>query len=163
MLRHSRISWWAKIEKLNERDLRILAGWSEKSDMPNTYIHYELAGVLDKMKVNRGITNVKNLEQEKQKTMLNPIICPRCNKSNPAESMFCNCGMALSIQAYLKVDEIKKQEEELHSAILQKGFQGIDTTKITDMRELMYQVLKSDPNLIEKLHQLFELSKETGK
>ncbi|MFH0752133.1 MAG: tyrosine-type recombinase/integrase [archaeon] len=113
LLRHSRLSWLAKVEKLNERDLRILAGWSERSDMPNTYLHYNIEGVLEKMRINRGILDTKGLEQEHEKQVLQPKKCPRCQRTNPSDSSFCNCGMPLTTTAHLKLEEIKKQEQEL--------------------------------------------------
>ena len=155
LLRHSRISWWAKVEKLNERDLRILAGWSERSDMPNTYIHYGIDGVLEKMKLHRGLLNTENLVLEGEKHALKPISCPRCNKVNPADSSFCNCGMALSINAHLKLQEIKLKEEELHQQLMTKNFKGIENDSQLDLKEMMYQVLKNDPELIEKLRDIF--------
>lgn len=162
LFRHSRISWWAQVEGLNERDLRILAGWSEKSDMPNNmpniYLHYGLNQVISKLKSNRGLENEKQLEREKEKEMLKPKICPRCNKLNPVDSLFCNCGMALSVTAQKRIDKIKKQEAELHTAITAKDMQAVDLTGIKDIREAMYQVLKSDPQLIAKLKEITELA-----
>jgi integrase len=160
LFRHSRISWWAKAEKLNERDLRILCGWSERSDMPNTYIHYNIDGVLEKMKNYRGISNTKELELEKEKQALKPIFCPRCGKENTADSMFCNCGMALSHKGVIQLDEIRKQEAELQQQILSKSMDNVKLDANTDMKEAMYQILKSDPVLMERLKKIMILTKE---
>ena len=160
LFRHSRISWWAKAEKLNERDLRILCGWSEKSDMPNTYIHYNMDGVLDKMKNYRGLSCTKELEQEKEKQMLKSVLCSRCQRENASDSMFCNCGMALSHKSIIHLEEIRKQESELHQQILSKNMDGIKLNPNTDLKETMYQILKSDPGLIEKLQKMMILIKE---
>jgi len=161
LFRHSRISWWAKAEKLNERDLRILCGWSERSDMPNTYIHYNIDGVLEKMKNYRGISNTKELELEKEKQTLKPIICTRCNKENPSDSLFCNCGMALSHKGVIQLDEIRKKEAELHQQILSKSIENVKLDANTDLKEAMYQILKSDPQLLEKLQKLIMLASKT--
>jgi len=153
LLRHSRLTWLAKVEKLNERDLRLLAGWSENSNMPNTYLHYGFDGVVEKMKFNRGILNTEQIEREHEKQALLPVKCPRCERINPADSAFCNCGMALSMKAHLQIEEIKKKEEELHTAIMNKGTEGIDT-KGKDVKEVMYQIVKSNPMLLEKLNEI---------
>jgi integrase len=160
LFRHSRISWWAKAEKLNERDLRLLCGWSEKSDMPNTYIHYNIDGVLEKMKRQRGIISTQELEQEKETQSLKPIFCPRCNKENPTDSMFCNCGMALSHKSILHLEEIRTKESELHQEILSKSINNIQLNDNTDIKETLYQMLKSDPSLVEKLKHIIILNKE---
>jgi integrase len=161
LLRHSRISWWAKAEKLNERDLRILCGWSERSDMPNTYIHYNIDGVLEKMKRYRGLSNTNELEQEKERQMLKSKMCPRCGKENTPDGMFCfTCGMALTRKSIIQLEEIRKQEAELQQQILSKNIEKIKLDSNIDLKEAMYQILKSDPRLIEKLQNIVTLTKE---
>jgi len=71
--------------------------------------------------------------------------------------MFCNCGMALSMKAHLQIEEIKKKEEELHTAIMSKGTEGIDT-KGKDVKEVMYQIAKSDSGLLSKLKEIVQLA-----
>ena len=98
LLRHSRLNFLAK-EGFNERDLRIFAGWSATSNMPNTYLHYGQEAVEKKLLEKHGL--LKNTEKEileRERESMKPITCVRCNKVNPSDAKYCNCGMALDIK-----------------------------------------------------------------
>ena len=44
---------------------------------------------------------------------LAPRECPRCKSSNPATNMFCfRCGMALTLEAAMKVEEARAKADE---------------------------------------------------
>ncbi len=110
LLRHSRLTWLAQKEGFNERDLRLFAGWSEISEMPNTYLHYGEEEVDKKLRHSKGLSTEGEMEQETaEREALQPKICARCHKQNPATALYCNCGMALDIKTI--IEDTKKREE----------------------------------------------------
>ncbi len=114
LLRHSRLNQLAKLN-FNERDLRIFAGWSSKSNMPDVYLHYGEEQVEKKLLMQKGILK----EEPKENIALNPKQCPRCQKINPATAYYCNCGMALDLKTV--VEDTKKREEA--DALMNELFQ----------------------------------------
>jgi len=90
--RHARLTDLAK-KNINESTLKVIAGWTGNSSMPEIYVH--LSG--------RDGAN-KLLEIEKQgyvkpdvvENPLTPIECPRCKTENGATVNFCGkCAMPL--------------------------------------------------------------------
>jgi len=110
LLRHSRLTWLAEREKFNERDLRIVAGWSANSDMPNTYLHYGEAEVDQKLRAIRGLGDEKNHEAEmREREAMQKRVCTRCGLENPSTALYCNCGMVLDPSEAMKIEDLKKQ------------------------------------------------------
>jgi ribosomal protein L40E len=108
LLRHSRLTWLAQKDGFNERDLRIFAGWSATSDMPDTYLHYGEEEVDKKLRKIKGLQSDKESEKEViERRILEPRICPRCKIKNPATALYCNCGMGLDIK--ILQEEIDKR------------------------------------------------------
>jgi integrase/recombinase XerD len=113
LLRHSRLTWLAQNEGFNERDLRIFAGWSSTSDMPNTYLHYGEEEVDKKLRKAKGIYSEKETKLDKfERKALTPRECPRCNRINPATALYCNCGMVLDINESTKIEDLKTRAIE---------------------------------------------------
>jgi integrase len=123
--RHSALTEKSLI--LKEHVLRIHAGWTKGSDMPEKYLHYfgnessqdllEAYGLVD-----HGI----------QIDQLRPKICPMCNEGNKPDAKFCDrCKMVLSYDAYQETIEKQKQFE-------------------SDMREV-HDILSDIKNLKKKL------------
>lgn len=111
LMRHSRLDYLAKVEDFNERDLRIFAGWSSTSDMPNVYLHYGEKELDNKILSKQGI--IKDTEKEKalQRKVLEPKQCVRCKQFNPADALYCNCGMALDLKNVVKDLERREQAD----------------------------------------------------
>ena len=107
VFRHSKLNRLAK-EGFNERDLRIFAGWSSTSTMPDVYLHYGENVVNDKILKMNGI--IKE-EKTKKSIKVKFIKCVRCNNENPPDSIYCNCGMVLNSNKVIK-EVLKKQTAE---------------------------------------------------
>lgn len=149
LFRHTNLTKMARL--LSESELKIHAGWGSDSKMASVYVHLNEQDVADKILEKYGI--VKK-EKESRETMLVPKICPNavCSYQNPGEAQFCTkCGYPLSLKTAVSVTKIKKKEEELHTEIMKRGLAGVDMSKANDLRELMWEVVKKDANLLEKL------------
>lgn len=109
LFRHSRLTELAK-RGLNEVQLRIIAGWSKSSPMPEVYVHLSGADVEDKILELEG---VKRQECQKESDLLKTIPCWRCGEENSAASRFCSkCGAELDEDKRMRdrnmvVEEIK--------------------------------------------------------
>jgi len=107
LLRHSKLTELAK-NGYNERDLRIFAGWSSDSKMPDTYLHYGEEHVNNKILSDKGLIDDKT--KNNKENILKPKTCLKCKKINPATSSYCDCGMALDVQTIINEEEIMNQE-----------------------------------------------------
>jgi site-specific recombinase XerD len=107
--RHTRLTELAK-QGFMESELRIIAGWEANSNMPAIYLHISGADIDRKTLAKAGLLDED--EDLKQDAILRPVKCSRCNKSNPAGSKFCNCGMVLDSKTALDVDSAKKDLTE---------------------------------------------------
>ena len=103
--RHNSMTEKAKI--LKESLLRIHAGWTPNSKMPQTYLHYfgnessetllEAAGIITK---------------DKKVDPLKPKQCPNCSEPNKPDSRFCaNCRYILTYDAYDETLQGQKEKE----------------------------------------------------
>ncbi len=152
LFRHTNLTKMARL--LSESELEIHAGWGSESNMASVYVHLTEKDVAKKILEKYGIVK---LEYESQETMLIPQICPNtvCSYQNPGEAQFCaKCGYPLSLKTAVSVTKIKQKEEELHAEIMKRGLTGVDTSKANDLRELMWEVVKKDANLLEKLRSI---------
>ena len=109
--RHNSMTEKAKI--LRESLLRIHAGWTPNSKMPQIYLHYfgnessesllEVAGIITK---------------DKKVDPLKPKQCPNCNEPNKLDSKFCaKCGIVLTYDAYNETLQGQKEKEDRLSAL----------------------------------------------
>jgi len=158
LFRHTNLTKMAKI--LSESELKIHAGWGEGSKMATVYVHLTEKDVAAKILRGYGVDIGDGLEE--MKSVLDKKICPNmiCNYENPSEAKFCLiCGYPLTLDTAINLQRIKEKEGKLQSEIMQKGLGGIDLSNATDIREAMWQVLKSDNKLLEKLKEIFEDSK----
>jgi integrase len=106
--RHSSLTQKSRI--LKESTLRIFAGWTVGSNMPQRYLHYfgneacesilEACGI-----VNKDYQQMANALKSKQ--------CPNCNEPNKPDSKFCaKCRMVLTYNAYTETLENQKEKED---------------------------------------------------
>lgn len=156
LFRHTNLTRMARY--LSETELKIHAGWGIDSDMAVVYVHLNEKDVANKILSTYGIIQK---EEEKQDKLFEVKICPNtlCSYQNPNEAQFClKCGYPLTLKTAISIAKVKEKENELHKELFSRPLPI--TEGITDLREAMYQILKKDPNLVEKLRQIFELTKE---
>ncbi len=156
LFRHTNLTRMARI--LSESELKIHAGWGKESNMASVYVHLTEKDVADKILQSYGI---KVKEEKQQSQVLEINICKNiiCSYQNPGEAKFCiKCGYPLTVETAFSLAKIKQKEQELQTSILSKGTERIDTSKTTDLKEIMYQVLKRDESLIIKLKEIVELA-----
>lgn len=111
LFRHSRLNELAK-SGLNERDLRLIAGWSEDSSMPKTYLHYGHEE-LDRKLLERAGVQIEKEEGSEQITELKPVECPKCRLNNPSDSAYCSsCGCVLDLKRHMRAEEEAQEKEE---------------------------------------------------
>ena len=109
VFRHSSLTEKSRI--LKESVLRVHAGWTMSSKMPQTYIHYLGNESVDSLLEARGLV-IK--EKGKKDNNIRSKYCPNCNEPNTMNSQFCansKCKMILSYNEYLGSIEKQKQKE----------------------------------------------------
>jgi integrase/recombinase XerD len=118
--RHSALTEKSVI--LKEHILRLYAGWSIRSQMPQKYLHYFGNESSESILQAYGIITKEKQDIDK----LRPKQCPNCNEPNKPDSKFCaKCRMVLTYDAYnetientQKNDEIKTIKEQIQALIL---------------------------------------------
>ena len=123
LFRHSRLTELA-LSKLNEPQLRKIAGWTANSDMPKIYFHLDDSDIISIM--------TDNTVQKPKPKNVKLVICPICNVENKEQNLFCwKCKNLL--------DEEKRMEAGLHLVS-----QPNQTNKIKNL----YKILKSLSKLV---------------
>ena len=107
VLRHSRLTHYADV--VTEFQMRKIAGWTMRSNMPQRYLHMSMKGVKETLLEHHGIT-----KRENKGTILVPKKCPRCQSLNTTDAKFCEkCTLSLTLGAWeesrLEQDELKEQ------------------------------------------------------
>ena len=134
LFRHSRATILAS--QVMEAPLESQMGWVHGSKQTKTYVHLSLRDQDNAILKAYGI-KVKEDETIKEEM---PKECPRCHRSNPSTSLFCNtCGMPLDIKTTMELDEKRK---EVESSLLKS------TVIDTDAKELLKAF---DPEFKDKL------------
>ena len=118
--RHTRLTELAK-DGFREMELRLFAGWSKSSTMPEVYLHFNKDDLDNKilmknrLKSNKEIqSELKKQEEERKKT--EPLNCPQCGEKNDFNNKFCNkCGLILNLKEAGKI--LEKKEEHNKEAI----------------------------------------------
>jgi integrase/recombinase XerD len=155
LLRHSKLNQLAK-EGFNERDLRIFAGWSSDSRMPDTYLHYDEKHVDRKILEKNGIfenEEMQKIEQEKQ--LLKPKSCPRCSKVQPADSLYCTCGMVLDQKEAVNLEVLREKANAFTSKLLSEPLDSnADLSK--GIMEAMFQKVLKDPEKLAEIRNILE-------
>ena len=101
--RHGRLTTRGK--DLTESELRQYAGWSKGSSMAAVYVHLSSRDIDDKILKVDGVVQ----DEDPMPDLMKPIICDRCRRSNPPDSMFCNCGFPLTEQAVRDIGILKEE------------------------------------------------------
>jgi integrase len=112
--RHNSMTEKAKI--LRESLLRVHAGWTPNSKMPQIYLHYFGNESSESLLEAAGI-----ITKDKKVDPLKPKQCPNCNESNKPDSKFCaKCRMVLTYDAYNETLENQQEKDIQIRALVEK-------------------------------------------
>ena len=106
LFRHTRLNYLACKEGFNEKDLRLFAGWSKNSDMPNTYLHYDHERLDEKILAKDG----KRKTEEADTFSLKPLSCSRCGVECQTDALFCSCGQIVNSKKFMEMENLKERE-----------------------------------------------------
>lgn len=88
IFRHTRITMLSR-SGLDEAKIKLLAWGNQGTSMMRTYNHQTISDLEEALAEHNGIETPK----KKQKSLLNPIQCPKCGTVNPAGHKYCECCM----------------------------------------------------------------------
>jgi len=148
IFRHSRALWLAQ-NNWNNVLANKMFGWGMNSNMYNYYVSLATDDLKDMMMESYGLPNNKEKKMEKRK----PKECPRCEAVNEKSSRFCfKCGYILDMNTAKELMKKQELEKDLQGELFQKIPETADKTK--NIQELMFDVLKKDKKLIDKLKEI---------
>lgn len=112
-IRHARLTDLTK-QGLSEMELRIFAGWSSSSAMPDTYVHLSGGDVEKKLLRNAGLLDD---EEDTGPGPMDPVKCPRCRQMNAPGARFCMyCMSPMSEKVARQVDQAEEAMREAMTA-----------------------------------------------
>ncbi len=116
LFRHTALTRFAKMG-FRESELKILAGWSGVSRMPQVYIHLSGEDVDKKFLELNGVLSKEEIKKIRIKeTKFKPRICPRCKEQNLFDAKFCNkCWLPLDVKTS---SDVKQRIDALVNEIL---------------------------------------------
>ena len=130
LFRHSKLTQMAK--DFTESEMKIFAGWTGGSNMPQVYVH------LSGQDVEKKILEKKGLIEDKDKTkkdLLNPIKCvdPSCNHLNPATNKFCvKCHRPLDVKTIMDIEKKRNFTDWIMNEVIDEEIkQAISKNMIT--------------------------------
>jgi hypothetical protein len=146
--RHSSLT--EKSTYLKEPVLRLLAGWTMSSKMPQVYIHYLGNESVNSLLEAKGILKAHDFSLNSQIKY-----CDNCGEPSAAIQKFCNkCKMVLSYDAYNEtLEEQKKKEDEIQT--LKESFSK-DMIKLKQQvtedvkKEVMQLLIRIKPEIIKE-------------
>lgn len=114
LFRHSRATFLAR--HLTEAQLYQHLGWAQGSDMPRTYVHMSGRDTDDAI---LGLYGKKKVEENKEKSILVPLTCPRCKSTNEPTATFCSkCGYPLTLNIAIELEERRKEGDAIMDFLL---------------------------------------------
>jgi hypothetical protein len=133
--RHTSLTRKSKI--LKEATLRVFAGWTAGSNMPQRYIHHFGNAACESILEAYGIvTKDKQLDNA-----LKSKLCPNCDEPNKPDSKFCaKCRMVLTYDAYNGTLEKQQERESEVQALKQKYEEGIKAVR-DEMEDKFQKIL----------------------
>lgn len=165
-LRHSKITWTAKDNKIRVSDemAKKMFRWKKNSRMFSRYTH--LHGV-DSKDTFLALAGVETKEETEKINVLSPKKCLNCQEMNSAESLYClKCGFVLDEEEARKLVEQKRIQDvfmkiSISKFTVDKEYEELlkKTGKKED-RELWYQLVKKYENQQKEMYSLFGLKKE---
>lgn len=153
LFRHSNLTRMAQV--LSEFELKKHAGWGESSNMASVYVHLTDEDVGKTILKSYGFDFKE--DKTEQEEVLKSTICPNniCSYQNPGDAKFClKCGYPLSLKTAVDLNRVKKQEEQLHNDVMNKGLANVNLSQTTDLKEVLYQVVKNDKQLLDRLRNI---------
>ena len=151
MFRHSRATWAAQNDWNNQIANKFF-GWTQGSDMFDQYVTLVGEDVTNKMKSSYGIKNDIDDARKKREAQT----CVRCEQINPSDNKFCyKCGNTMSAQATQELQNVKRKEKEFSQELFQKDLNKNENNGL-NMKEIMLEAIKNDPNLILKLAEILK-------
>jgi len=133
LLRHSSATYYAN--HLSHYNICYRYGWSMSSDMPNRYIDY--AGIVEKETANIVMNHESEKHIKEQSTLKSELDL-----------------MRLTIKELQEQDSKRKLEQDLHNTLMQKASSFDNKEGIKDFKEILFQVLKQDKELLGRLKEL---------
>jgi integrase len=110
--RHSRLTSLAT-RKVPEMHLRRFAGWTANSNMPAVYINPTKKDVKQSILEADGILPEEQEEKPEPEIDMQPVICPRCGKSNAFDAKYCAiCSLIIDEKLALEVKEADNEKLE---------------------------------------------------
>jgi len=116
LLRHSRATIMAS--KMTDAQMKHYFGWTQGSKMASVYIHMSGKDTDDAILRAYGI----EVEKEKEKPLLEPVICKRCGKKNNPTDKYCNCGFVLDEKEAEKIileESNRSQAEDIMNKLME--------------------------------------------
>ena len=114
LFRHSRATYLAKY--FTEAQLCQYLGWTQGSDMPRTYVHMSGRDTDDAL---LGLYGKKKIEEHKEKSILIPLTCPRCESTNSPTALFCSkCGSSLTLKTAIELEDRRKESDDIMNKLL---------------------------------------------
>lgn len=136
--RHGRLTELAD-QGVPEMKLRLFAGWTRKSNMPEIYINTTQKEMEKEILGKAGIETEEEIERRKSEVDTSPKKCPRCGKENPFDSIYCStCSFVLDTKTALELQETSNQ-----------GTQALLKAALSD-QELLKELAEKLGNLEKK-------------
>ena len=140
LFRHSRATILAS--QVMEAPLESQMGWVHGSKQTKTYVHLSLR---DQDNAILKAYGIKVKEEEAIKEDM-PKECPRCHRSNPSTSLFCNtCGMPLDAKTTIELDEKRKEVESklIGSSVIDNGTKELLKTFDPEFKDKLLEAVLS--------------------
>lgn len=129
LFRHSRATLMAN--HLTEFQMNHYFGWIQGSDMPSTYVH------LSGKDLDGAILNMNGVEiqEEQQKSKLQPQVCSRCKEINDFNAEFCNrCATPLNKNEVInETTNIALTEQLLKKLLQDPSIQNVLKDKLIEL------------------------------
>jgi hypothetical protein len=158
--RHSALT--EKSAKLKFHTLNQHAGWSQRSNMAQKYIHYFGNESSESLLEAYGIVS----KDRKSTDVLAPKICPNehCREPNAQDARFCSkCKMIMSFEGYQQALEEQKNKEAEVQILKEKYEQEMKTMREEIQKDMKQQILSIEQAQKETQKQLEELLKYRAK
>lgn len=153
LFRHTRNTEFYKKVKGGEH-LKKFAGWRPNSDMANVYVHLADNDLDDALLEAYGLKRKQETEEKLPKK------CPRCQKLCDFNQEICNqCGMGLTIEAMLKIEEERRKEQEKQKALEANVQFLLEEFAKLHGPQLSVKDVYSSPLVKEKLEEVRERAK----
>lgn len=113
LFRHTRVTHLLGNKQINESQAKVYFGWTPSSKMLSEYSH------LVSQDVNDAILEIHGLKTSDKKNEPKVKQCPRCNRVNPPDHLFCkNCGSILDVKTAVQLDQKRKGFDDIAAPLM---------------------------------------------